>query len=72
MPGVLLDYDVEMMENKEPLDLDDWNARPFAIMDRISVIEREECMDKINDWKEHGKPLREEASTGLGGQKDGL
>lgn len=62
---VVPDHDVKILENKEPLDLDGWNARPVEIMDSISVIDREEYVDEINDWKKHCRVLREEVPVGL-------
>lgn len=63
--GVLPEYDADILEEIEPLDLDDWNARPVEIMDSISAIDRDEYTDEINDWEKHCRALREEVSTGL-------
>lgn len=63
MLSVLPNHDVESLGNKEPLDLDEWNARPIEIMDSISAIDREEYVDEINDWKKHCRALREETSN---------
>lgn len=63
--GVLPNNDEDILENKELLDLGGWNARPVEIMDSVSAIDREEYIDEINDWREHCRVLREEASTGL-------
>ena len=70
--GVLPKHDAEIPENTEPSDLDDWNARPVEIMDSISVIDRHEYVDEIDDWKKHCSVLRAEASIDLGRKTNGL
>ena len=62
--GVVSDYDVEILGNGESVDLDEWNAKPVEIMDSISMVDRDDYVDEINDWKRHCEVLREEASTG--------
>lgn len=61
--GVLSDQDAEILEDRERLDLDDWNATPVEIMDSISAIDCDEYVDELNDWKEHCRVLREYLSV---------
>lgn len=63
--GVLPHDSVGNLENREPLGFDDWSARPVEIMDSISVIDRGQYVDEINEWKKHCRVLRGEASTGF-------
>lgn len=67
MRGVVPGCAVEVVRKKEPLDLDEWTARPVDIMDSISVIGREEYVDEIKEWKKHCRVLRGEAATGFQG-----
>ncbi len=67
MSGVVPGWDVEVVRKKEPSDLDEWTARPVGIMDSISVIDREEYVDEIKEWKKHCRVLRGEVATGFQG-----
>lgn len=59
MGGVLPGDGVESLEEKERFDLDDWDAKPVEIRDSVSVMDREEYVDEINEWEEHCRSLRE-------------
>ena len=65
MRGIVPGCAVEDVRKKEPLDLDEWTARPVGIMDSISVIDREEYVDEIKEWKKHCRVLRGEVAIDL-------
>ena len=59
MGGVLPGDGVEGLEEKERFDLDGWDAKPVEMRDSVSVMDREEYVDEINEWEEHCRSLRE-------------
>lgn len=52
---------MEVVGNREGVDLDVWNGRPVEMRD-----------SEIDEWKKHCEVLREKALTCLSRRRDGL